>query len=87
MQHYLRTTIALFGIFSVFMLPPLVAVLCVIALAVRYRAWEALLIGVLIDLTWLPGGTLVHTLPLFSMLVFIVVWGLEPLRAQFLMGE
>ena len=84
MQKYVRIVIALFGTISVFILPSWVAVLCIIALALRYRAWEAILIGALIDLTWLPSGTIVHTLPLFTILSLIIVWGLEPLRMRFL---
>ncbi len=61
--------------------------LCVIALSLRHRAWEAILIGVLIDLTWLPSGNVIHALPIFTLLSLVIVWGFEPLRAQFLLSE
>ena len=87
MQKYVRIVIALFGTISVFILPSWVAVLCIIALALRYRAWEAILIGALIDLAWLPSGSVEHALPLLTLLALVIVWGLEPLRAQFLLPQ
>jgi hypothetical protein len=86
MQRYARIAIALFGFIAAFTLPPWVPIACIILLALRYRAWEAILIGALIDLVWLPAGT-AHALPLFTILALIIVWGFEPLRAQFLLPQ
>jgi len=87
MQQYARIAVALFGIISVFALPVWVPIVCIIALALRFRAWEAILIGALIDLTWLPVGSIIHAPPIFTIMSLIIVWGLEPLRAQFLLPQ
>ena len=87
MHYYARILITLFAIISVFTLPSWVGVVCIILLALRYRAWEAVLIGALIDFVWLPSGTGIHVLPIFTILALVVVWGLEPLRAQFLLSQ
>jgi len=87
MQNYVRVALAVIGLISIFILPTWVPVLCIVALALRFRAWEAILIGVLIDLTWLPSGSSIHMLPLFTILALVIVWGLEPLRAQFLLPQ
>ncbi len=85
MHRYIRGAIAVLGVISVFVFPVWVGIVCIIVLALRYRAWEAILIGALIDLTWLPSAGIIHPLPLFTILSIIIVWGLEPLRAQFLL--
>ncbi len=87
MQQYVRVAVAVFGILSVFILPWWIPMVCVTILALRYRAWEAILIGVLIDLAWLPSAPSIHTLPIFTIASIIIVWGLEPLRAQFLLPQ
>jgi hypothetical protein len=84
MERYFRVAIAIFGIIAVFVLPWWVAVACIVLLALRYQAWEAIVIGALIDLTWLPSVSVAHSLPIFAILAIVIVWGLEPLRAQFL---
>jgi hypothetical protein len=53
-------------------------------LAVRFRAWEVLAVGALVDLLWLPAG--LTPLPLFTLAALILVWGLEPLRNEFLLS-
>jgi hypothetical protein len=87
MQNSVRVVIALFGIISVFILPWWVGVACIVLLALRYQAWEAIVIGALIDLTWLPSNPTAHALPVFAILAIIIVWGFEPLRAQFLLSQ
>jgi hypothetical protein len=53
-------------------------------LAFRFRAWEVMVLGMFIDFLWLPGGTFIAPLPLFTIAGLILVWGLEPLRSEFL---
>ena len=83
----MRPALAVIGLIGVVLLPPWVPLLCIIFLSIRYRAWEAILIGTLIDLAWLPSGPLWHSLPLFTIAALFIVWGFEPLRAQFLVSE
>lgn len=79
----MRVTIALVGLLGVFLAPAYVPLACIVLLSLRFRAWEALLIGLLMDLTWLPQLGL-HTLPLYTCLALAIVWVLEPLRVQLL---
>jgi len=52
-------------------------------LSLRFRAWEALLIAALLDVTWLPSDSFFH-IPFFTLIALLIVWGLEPLRLQIL---
>lgn len=83
----MRIALAIAGFISVFMLPPWAPAIAIVLLSIRYRAWEAILIGALVDLTWLPSGTELHSLPFFTLSAIIIVWGLEPLRSQFLISQ
>ncbi len=85
-QKYFRLPIALIGFIGVFVAPPWLPLICILLLSARYRAWEAILIGLLTDLVWLPTLSW-HSLPLITMLSILIVWGFEPLRAQFLIPQ
>lgn len=60
-----------------------VGALFALALALRYRAWEVVLFGALLDIVWLPQGAL-YGVPVATCVALIVVWALEPLRRQFM---
>ena len=79
----MRFTLAFFGILSAIFAPPWVTIICMGLLAFRYPAWEVLLIGLFTDFLWMPQGFL-HPLPIFTIAGLILVWGLEPLRKEFL---
>ena len=79
--------VALFA--SVLFLPPYVvaAVACIIA--ARWRAWEVIAAGMLMDFLWLPSPVSflsLDTLPLATFICIVAVFGLEPLRRQLLVG-
>lgn len=80
----MRIALTLIGLIGVFFLPPWVPLICIILLSLRYRAWEVAVLGALTDLIWLPGGSSIHLVPFFTIISLIIVWGLEPLRVQFL---
>lgn len=82
--HNFRFLIAALGFFGALFAPPWVPLLMMGILAFRYAAWEALAIGLLVDLLWLPSGSLMHSLPLFTLAGLLLVWGLEPIRREFL---
>ena len=89
-MNNLRIIVAAIGFIGVVFLPPWVPLLCIVLLAVRFRAGDAILIGAFMDLTWLPSGMIfssIHTLPLFTVAALLIVWGFEPLRAQFLVSQ
>ena len=60
------------------------------ALAVRFRAWEAVAAGILYDLLWMPAPvsfTSLESLPLATLIALAAVFALEPLRRQLLIGD
>lgn len=80
---YFRILIALIGFFGAIWLPWYVPAICIFLLALRFRAWEAIALGVFMDLLWLPPGSL-FGLPIFTIGAIVVVWVLEPLRSELL---
>ncbi len=75
----LLATIGLVGT----LVAPVLAIAVGITLSVRWRAWEAVLIGVLLDIVWIPALTS-FGFPIATMCALAIVWGLEPLRREFL---
>jgi hypothetical protein len=83
LKNSARLLIALAGLFAVFFAPPYVPLLCMLLLCLRFRAWEALCIGFLMDMVWLPQASF-HVIPFFAIAAIAMVWALEPLRLQLL---
>lgn len=79
-----RTTLFALGVCAAVFFYPWVTALCIVALAIRYRAIEAVGLGALLDFLWLPHDTLLTMVPLCTIVSLIVVWGFEPLRLEFL---
>jgi hypothetical protein len=52
-------------------------------LALRFRAWEVIVLGVLLDVMWLPFE-IAHGVPIATGSALLLVWAFEPLRRQFL---
>ncbi|KKW19494.1 MAG: hypothetical protein UY63_C0012G0003 [Parcubacteria group bacterium GW2011_GWA2_51_10] len=80
----MRLLLTCAGIASSLFAPAWVTLLFMGALALRYPAWEVLLIGILMDYLWMPD--VLYSLPLFTITAFILVWGFEPLRKEFLLS-
>ena len=80
----IRITIAAVAFVGIFIAPPWLPLACVVLLALRYRAWEGLMIGLLMDLMWLPFGLPHVYVPFYTIAAVIIVWGLEPLRLELL---
>ncbi len=78
-----RLAIAAIGFIGGFIAPPWIPMLCIVVLALRFRATEAIVLGLLIDVLWLPAG-FPAALPVYTILAVVIVWGLEPLRLEFL---
>jgi hypothetical protein len=78
-----RAVLAVTMFSSAFLLPWWVGAFVGVFLAVRYRAWEVVLFGLLLDILWLPQGFL-YGIPIGTCTALILVWTLEPLRRQFL---
>lgn len=83
----MRLALAALGFVSIVVFPLWVTCACAGILALRWRAWEAIVMGACLDLVWQPYGPLLHTLPWFTIAALVVVWGFEPLRTQFFVAQ
>lgn len=72
------------GSVSAIFFTPWVTALCIVVLALRYRAAEAIVLGAILDFMWLPHDTLLYSFPLCTIIATFIVWGFEPLRLEFL---
>lgn len=80
----MRALVASVGLVSAFIGLPWLTAFCIIALTIRYPAWEAIALGLLMDLLWLPGTISLEAFPFFTIGTIIIIWLFEPLRNQFL---
>ena len=80
----IRITIAAIGFIGAIFWPWWIPAICIVLLAIRWRAWEAIVLGLFMDLLWLSPGSGIHGLPLFTIGAIAVVWAFEPLRTEFL---
>jgi len=85
LKNKVRVSLFFLGVIAVVFTPPWVPLIVMVAAALRYAAWEVLLIGLFADLVWLPA--LPVSLPLFTIASLVLVWGFEPLRREFLLGK
>ena len=85
-SNSIRPALGLFGLFCAVIAAPWMTLLVMVILALRYSAWEVLFLGLLVDILWLPGLSL-GVLPLFTIAGAALVWGLEPLRREFLIEK
>jgi hypothetical protein len=79
--------IALF--FSVVFGSPYFAAALAVALSLRFRAWEVVAAGLLMDLLWMPSVafTTEGAIPYATAIALLLVIGLEPLRRQLLVDS
>jgi len=83
-MRFFRIIIAVLGFLSALVAPTWVPLVCIVILSLRFRAWEGILLGVMIDLLWLPFGAPITFFPFYTVASIIIVWGLEPLRLELL---
>lgn len=83
---FFRIALAALGVGSVFIAPPWVPAVCALLLALRWRAWEVLAIGVLTDLVWL-SGSFFYGLPLATLFAVGLLSLLEPFRNELLVDR
>lgn len=80
---YVRPLITGIAFASALFAPPWMPMICAGALALRWRAWEVLPLGMLIDMLYLPAGQFFLGIPFPATLAALVLlWGFEPLRRQ-----
>jgi hypothetical protein len=78
-----RVFLGVGGLWGALFAPSWVPILCIVLLSLRWSAPECVLLGFLVDMLWLPT-MMPGALPLFTIASIIIVWGLEPLRHEFL---
>ncbi|OGG45661.1 hypothetical protein A2673_03855 [Candidatus Kaiserbacteria bacterium RIFCSPHIGHO2_01_FULL_50_13] len=76
--RYLLVSMCVIG---VVIFPPWVPLVLMGVLALFFRSWEVILIGLFADLVWLSGGV-AEAWPLFTIFGLVLAWGLEPLRNE-----
>lgn len=79
-----RISIAIIGFTGAVFFSWWVPVICIVLLAIRWRAWEAILLGLLMDMLWLSPASPWHGFPFFTIGAILIVWLLEPVRVEFL---
>jgi hypothetical protein len=79
-----RTVLTIVGVASAILFSPWITAVCIVLLAVPYRALEAIALGAILDMLWLPHDTLLYSFPLCTIVAIVIVWGFEPLRLEFL---
>lgn len=83
----LRVLLAMEGFAAVLFAPWWAVLGCVFLLCLRFQAWEVMLIGIFMDLYWSPMSLGVpETIPLATIACIVLLFGLEPLRRQLLVG-
>lgn len=79
----MRPLLFLLGVIAAIYLPPWAVLIIAVLLCLRYRAWEVIFLGLYIDFITLPEASW-GVVPYATVLAFILVWGLEPLRRELL---
>lgn len=79
-----RACIALVALTSVMVGPPWLFLLCVVLLALRFSAWEAIMLGLFADLLWLAEPISLSVFPFTTVIALVIVWGLAPVRRELL---
>lgn len=74
---------------SVILAPWWVVFVCALLLCLRFQAWEVILVGIFMDLYWMPSSIYVtsfDSIPIATIISILLIFGLEPLRRQLLVG-
>ncbi len=84
----IRMLLAILCLASALLAPWWLTFILALALCLRFRAWEVIAIGVLMDILWLPGPVSFswEFLPHATIVATALLFGLEPLRRQLLTG-
>lgn len=85
----IRVLFALVAFVSVVVGPWWATLIIAVALALRYRAWEVIGIGLLMDILYMPFpfSLSFETLPWGTIAAVVLLFGLEPFRRRLLTGS
>lgn len=78
-----RTLLGLAAFLSTLFLPVWFALVFMMLLTLRWRAWEVLMLGLWIDFLWLPAGFF-SPIPLYTLIALALFVMFEPLRRELL---
>ena len=81
-ENSFRIVLSILGVYAVLFAPPWLPIVPMILLAMRFRAWEIMILGLLTDFIWTPT---LHV-PLFLLASVVIVWAFEPLRKELLLS-
>lgn len=81
-----RIILVVVGLLSVLIAPPWVPAIIVLLLTLRWRAWEVLFIGALMDVLWL-SDFFFYGLPVATLASALLLWLLEPFRKELLVDR
>ena len=87
--HKARLFLSIACFVGVVFAPWWVPAISALLLNLRFRAWETILAGMFMDLYWMPFQVSLlslHSLPIATLTAIALVFGLEPLRRQLLVG-
>ncbi len=82
LENNIRILLFVFGIYAALYGPWWLPAVPIALVSLRFRAWETMILGLFIDLLWLPAG--VH-IPLYTITAIALVWAFEPLRKELLL--
>src|SRR6185295_13300338 len=60
LENSVRIFVAALGFVGAMFISPWVPIVYIVLLALRFRAWEAVVLGAFVDFLWLPGSALSH---------------------------
>jgi len=81
-ENSLRIFLFCLGVLAALFGPPWLPLVPVVLLAMRFRAWEVIVLGLFTDFLWAPS---LH-IPLFLISSIVIVWAFEPLRKELLLS-
>lgn len=80
-KNDMRLAVFILSLLSILFGPWWGLIVGTVALSVRHRAFEMVLLGAIADALWLPGS-LVYGVPVLSLTTLGIVWIFEPLRRE-----
>ncbi len=80
----LRFTLVIIGLLSCLFSSMWLTLAVIVALSILYPSWEAMALGLLMDMLWTPGDVTIVHIPLFTLIAIILVWAFHPIRKEFL---
>ena len=82
LENSTRILLGLWGLWAVLFGPWWLPLVPIVLLSMRFRAWEGIFLGLLMDFLWLPA----YHVPFYFLGALAIVWFFEPLREELLLS-